>query len=98
MFPDNYPVDTWGQLCVALGGSEDSFTGMLLTLMNKADPGNRVKLSRAYPREYEALQWWKITDGPKTAGDLRRHQENRAAAKAEFPAAWAWANEPREEK
>lgn len=73
MFPDSYPVDHWGQLCTALGGSEDSFTGQLLALMNKADPGNRARLQRAYPREYAALQWWKEAPSPRTVRQLRDH-------------------------
>lgn len=72
-FPDDYPVDQWHQLCAALGGSADSFTGQLLTLMGKADPGNRARLQRAYPREYAALQWWKEAPSPRTLGQLRDH-------------------------
>ena len=36
----------------------DSFTCQLFSLIQKADPSNRVKLRRAFPEEVEAWSQW----------------------------------------
>lgn len=58
-----------GDLAVYLGGSEDSFTGDLIRLIAKADPGNRARLLVAFPREVYAYLTWMALD-PPTAGAL----------------------------
>lgn len=55
--PDDRIV-THADLARALGGSEDSFTGLLLTLIEKADPGNRARLRLAFPRQVAAWEYW----------------------------------------
>lgn len=47
-----------GDLALFLGGSEDSFTGDLVHLIAKADPGNRIRLQEAFPAEVDAYQTW----------------------------------------
>ena len=64
------PMPTLGQLALFLGGSDDSFTGDLLRLMGKADPGNRARLARAFPREDQALRAWMSTEPAPTFGQL----------------------------
>jgi hypothetical protein len=47
-----------GDLAVFLGGSETSFTGLLIVLIQKADPGNLARLRLAFPREVRAWETW----------------------------------------
>lgn len=47
-----------GDLAAVLGGSEDSFTGVLLHLIAKADPSNRARLLLAFPRQVRAWELW----------------------------------------
>lgn len=54
-----------------LGGSEDSFTGMLLVLMQKADPGNLARLRLAFPREVRAWETWNAMSPCPTYRELR---------------------------
>lgn len=54
-------------LAVFLGGSADSFTGDLLRLMRKADPGNRVALAAAFPEQHIALVVWESLQEPTYA-------------------------------
>ena len=69
--PDDHKVETWGELCLALGGSRDSFTGLLLTLIEKADPGNRARLRAGFPRQVAAWERWVAAGGRGlTAGAL----------------------------
>jgi hypothetical protein len=59
--PDNWldrPMSTVDQVALFLGGSGDSFTGQLLMLFLKADPGNWSRLARAFPAEAVALRAW----------------------------------------
>jgi hypothetical protein len=60
---------SWYELCLFLGGSPDSFTGLLLTLIAKADPGNRARRRDAYPRHVAAWETWQRI-APCTWGDL----------------------------
>jgi hypothetical protein len=51
-------VSTWEELCLFLDGSPTSFTGLLLTLITKADPGNRARLREGFPRQVAAWEAW----------------------------------------
>lgn len=62
--PPETVIDTWAMLCIFLGGSTDSFTGMLLHLIAKADPFNLNRLRRAFPEEVRAWQIW--MEAPKS--------------------------------
>lgn len=64
-------VDSWPDLCLFLGGSTDSFTGLLLVLIAKADPGNRRKLRGDFPREVAAWEEWQA-HAPLSWGELDR--------------------------
>lgn len=59
-----------GDLALYLGGSGDSFTGMLLNLAAKTDPGNRARLRAAFPREITAYETWMRCEPPPTAAEL----------------------------
>ena len=59
------------QLALFLGGSEDSFTGLLLVLMQKADPGNKARLAGAFPRETAAYDMWMSMSPAPTFAQLR---------------------------
>ena len=64
---DDTGIPTTGVLALFLGGSEDSFTGLLLTLIAKADPERRVLLGAAFPREVMAWATWMEVDAPTFA-------------------------------
>jgi hypothetical protein len=64
------PMPTLHELTLFLGGSGDSFTGDLLRLMCKGDPGNRARLARAFPLEDQALRAWMATEPAPTFGQL----------------------------
>lgn len=69
LMPDD-PLAELRDLCLFLGGSEDSFTGRLLELVIKADPSNRARLRLGFPRQVRALELW-MTHAPHlTAGFL----------------------------
>jgi hypothetical protein len=63
------PAGTWHELCLFLGGSPSSFTGQLLELVAKADPGDRERLREAFPRQVAALEALREI-GPCTWGEL----------------------------
>ena len=63
------PCSTWYELCLFLDGSPSSFTGQLLTLIEKADPGNRHRLREAFPRQVAAWEAWREL-APCTWGEL----------------------------
>lgn len=69
-FPDDKPMPTLAELAIFLGGSDDSFTGDLLRLMRKADPGNLARLRAGFNDEYRALRAWEKLESP-TWDDLR---------------------------
>lgn len=52
-------VGTWEDLVLFLDGSPTSFTGQLVTLIEKADPGNRARLREAFPRHVAAWEAWR---------------------------------------
>ena len=70
-----------GDLAVFLGGSEDSFTGLLLVLITKAQatPANMSRLELAFPREVTAWRTWQSMSPCPTFRELRE-------ALAELPA------------
>jgi hypothetical protein len=79
------PVDSWGELCLFLKGSPDSFTGMLLALLAKSDPGNLARLRRLFPRHVAAWEIWVVRAPQLTYGELeealagRGHDAREAA-------------------
>jgi hypothetical protein len=60
-----------GDLAVFLGGSEDSFTGLLLVLIAKADPENRGRLKLAFPRQVTAWELWQSCSPVPTFAQMR---------------------------
>lgn len=62
-----------GDLAVFLGGSEDSFTGLLLVLISKAQntPENMRRLELAFPREVTAWRTWQSMSPCPTFRELR---------------------------
>lgn len=67
--PDHV-IRSTGELAVFLGGSDDSFTGMLLLLIAKSDPGNYDRIRAGFPREVRAWELWFSADPAPTAADL----------------------------
>ena len=61
---------TWEDLCLFCGGSADSFTGLLLALIAKADPGNRERLRAGFLEEVAAWETWQSVPPGMTAGEL----------------------------
>jgi hypothetical protein len=85
---DNRQMWGTGDLALFLGGSVDSFTGKLLELMQKADPGNLARLERAFPREARARTMWNSMSPCPTFRELREAlQEQDAEMQAEGLAA-----------
>jgi hypothetical protein len=68
--PDDHKVETWQELCLALGGADDSFTGHLVTLIAKADPANRARLRAGFPKQVAAWERWVEASGRLTVADL----------------------------
>ncbi len=72
-------VDPWddreiwgtGDLAVFLGGSGDSFTGLLLALIAKADPEARGRLKLAFPRQVTAWELWQSCSPVPTFAQMR---------------------------
>lgn len=72
VLPDDHKVQTWHELCLALGGDVTSFTGHLLALIEKADPGNRARLRAGFPRHVAAWEIWAASGGQGlTSGILK---------------------------
>jgi hypothetical protein len=55
---DDVKISATGLLALFLGGSHDSFTGLLLVLFQKADPDNLARLRLAFPRVALAWETW----------------------------------------
>lgn len=72
-------VGTWEDLVLFLDGSPTSFTGQLVTLIEKADPGNRARLREAFPRQVAAWEMW-CENAPLTRGQLEDLTSERLAA------------------
>jgi hypothetical protein len=71
-----------GDLAVFLGGSETSFTGQLLLLLQKADPGNVARIRMGFPEIVEAWETWNAMSPTPTWRELRealaaKHLMNR---------------------
>jgi hypothetical protein len=77
--PPGMELTTYAELALALGGSEDSFTGQLLLLIAKADPGNRARLRAGFPRDVAAWELWMASGGHMTAGELDTALSSAAA-------------------
>lgn len=60
-----------GDLARLLGGSDDSFTGLLLVLMAKADPGNLARIRKGFPREVQVWEMWNAISPAPTPRQLR---------------------------
>lgn len=84
-------VSTWEDLVLFLGGSPDSFTGLLLTLIAKADPGNRARLAEAFPGQVAAWEAW-CELAPLTAARLEALAEARVKTSAGGRAAFSFAD------
>jgi hypothetical protein len=74
----NAHVSMLGDLALFLRGSDDSFTGDLLRLIAKADPGNRSCLRNAFPEAVAAYQAWQSCTETPTAAELRSVIDVRA--------------------
>lgn len=70
VLPADHKVETWHELCLALGGDVTSFTGDLLRLIAKADPGNRARLRAGFPKHVAAWEIWTEQSGTLTSGEL----------------------------
>lgn len=68
---DDLPIGTTGVLALFLGGSDDSFTGDLLALIAKADPGNKARLAEAFPDQVKAYDTWMDCPHIPTWAELR---------------------------
>lgn len=80
-FEDTPLYDT-GDLAHFLGGSESSFTGLLLLLLQKADPGNVARIRTGFPEIVEAWETWNAMSPTPTWRELRealktKHLMNR---------------------
>lgn len=66
------PMHGLGDVALALGGSEESFTGRLLLLIAKAQasPVNYQRLRAAFPIEVHAWELWMATSPPPTCDEL----------------------------
>ena len=73
---DDRRMATTADLALFLGGSEDSFTGLLLELIQKADPGNLARLRMAFPREVAAWETWQSLSPVPTFREFRDALEN----------------------
>lgn len=74
---DTDTLYTHAELSRFLGGSEDSFTGVLLHLIAKANatPSNMARLRLAFPCHVLASHTWQLCDPAPTAGELRARLE-----------------------
>lgn len=68
--PADQPLADWTDLVLALGGDDTSFTGDLLRLIAKADPGNQERLRLAFPWNVRAWELWMEHAPDITAGQL----------------------------
>ena len=76
------PIPTTAQLALFLGGSEDSFTGMLLVLIAKAQatPENFSRLELAFPEAVAAWRMWQSMSPAPTFRQLREALERADGA------------------
>ena len=71
----SHPITTTAHLALFLGGSHDSFTGLLLVLFQKADPGNYARLKDAFPEQAQAYETWMAMSPAPTFAQLREALE-----------------------
>jgi hypothetical protein len=72
---EDAPLYGTGDLARFLGGSRDSFTGLLLVLFQKADPGNLARLKRGFPEVHAAWAMWSAMSPVPTPRQLREALE-----------------------
>jgi hypothetical protein len=70
VLPPEQRVITHHDLCLHLGGDPTSFTGDLLRLIAKADPGNRAALRLAFPVHVATWETWMTGQGQLTSAEL----------------------------
>ena len=68
---EDQPLYGTGDLARFLGGSEDRFTGLLLVLFQKADPGNLSRLKGGFPDVHAAWAMWNAMSPAPTPRQLR---------------------------
>ena len=68
---DYRPLYGIGDLAEFLGGSESSFTGQLLLLLQKADPGNVARIRMGFPEVVETWEMWNAMSPTPTWRQLR---------------------------
>lgn len=83
---DRGDSDDWSELCIALGGSDTSWTGRFLKLVAKSDPQHRAQLRRAAPDLVAGWEAW-MTESDGTGRGV-------AAARAAFEAVQAGDDAP----
>lgn len=91
--PDRQAVHEWdlwsdpddiSALCLALGGSVDSWTGDFLRLLGKSDPEHRARLRLAAPGMVAAWQAWQEHADGRGKGVIMAHAMYRVHAVAGF--------------
>jgi hypothetical protein len=70
MFSD---PDDWSALVLMLGGSDDSWTGEFLKLVQKSDPAHLYALRRAAPGYVAAWRAWQASADGSGAGVIAAH-------------------------
>lgn len=85
---DTWLVEDLEQLVSLLGGSADSFTGQLCTLILKADPGHLDALRAGFPVEVMCVMGWRAT-AHQTARWWRRHIDEARRAMDAVRKAWS---------
>jgi hypothetical protein len=68
---EDRPLFHTADLAQFLGGSEDSFTGLLLVLLQKADPGNVARIRKGFPEIVTAWETWNAHVAAPTPRQLR---------------------------
>lgn len=76
--------DDISALCLALGGSVDSWTGEFLHLLAKSDPEHRARLRLAAPGMVAAWQAWQEHADGKGKGVIMAYAMYRVHAVAGF--------------
>lgn len=71
-----------GDLAMFLGGNETDFTGLLLVLIQKADPGNLALLRLAFPYQVRAWEMWGSMSPVPTFRQLREALQAEQATSA----------------
>lgn len=82
--PADGPITTMAQLAVFCGGPA-SFTGEVLRLLARADPGMRSRLRYAFPELWTAWDAWMDCLSAPTPDELRAQISESRAAMAALP-------------